>query len=560
MASKQPADPSQHLSRANGQLDLGHHAEALQAYTEILAAHPETSEDEIVSKALAGAMTCAAELADWSGLEILARRAISVFPQDPAGAERMAQALAGQGRGDEAAGAVRKSKKMAVQARAQRLYDVARELKKGGRLGEALAAYQQVLANFSRTATDSLVMKSLNAASTCATETGDWPAAQALAEHRIEAFPKDPDGYDQLAQALDHQGRENDAALARTRGARVRAAAQPPQLTILTVVLKAHYAYIRQQLALIETLNPGTPFKLLVVDNTGPEAPGLAIDDPRCEVIPGVASDPSLPEHGRGSYHHAAALNMALKRVDTPWLLVLDPDFFVVYRNWIDEVQDHMRRRSLSLFGVPWHYSWNRKWRYFPCVHMLMIDLKRVDPARLDFTPALLDDAETSNSPIHQWMRQHAPILRNRLLLEQRRDTGWKLHRDFRGKGVADMALPVVETRVEFRAPARLSTAAGRWLERRLPRRFSILPAPGTYLEPDQATGFRYPPIRSLAPERFVWRGAPFAVHLRGNMREDMRTSANPPYKERAATKELLEAVAGARSWTEWAFSVATSD
>ena len=461
---------------------------------------------------------------------------------------------------DNADDVARKARKAAEIARIIELSDRARELRKSGQYAKGLIAYRELLDMFPRTSADSRVVKALEGASFCAEKTGDQTAVEALARRRTEAFPRDPEAFEVLAEALAQLGRDQDAAAVRTRAHRVRKAAQPPELTILTVVLENHYGYIRQQLALIEALNPDTPFKLLVVDNTGPGSPGLKIDHPRCEIIPGVDSDPTLPDAGRGSYHHAAALNMALERVETPWLLVLDPDFFVIYRNWIEEVQDHMRRRSLSLFGVPWHYSWNRKWRYFPCVHFLVVDLGRIGLRELDFTPDLLGAAESSNSPLHRWMREHAPILRNRLLLESRRDTGWNLHRRFRRTNAADMALPVVDTRTEFRAPARLMTRAGRWLEQRLPRRLSFLPAPGTYLEPDQATGFRYPPIRSLAPERFVWRGAPFAVHLRGNMREDMRTSANPPYKERAATKELLEAVAGAKSWAEWAFGVATAE
>jgi hypothetical protein len=333
-----------------------------------------------------------------------------------------------------------------------------------------------------------------------------------------------------------------------------REAAQPAQLTILTVVLNGHYPYVRQQLELIEALNPGTPFKLVVVDNSSHGEPELKIDDPRCEVIGGVEPDMTLPEHGRGSYHHAAALKLGLARVATPWLLVLDPDFFVLYRNWIAEVIEHMRARRLKLFGAPWHYAWSRKWRYFPCVHFLMIDVSQIGLGELDFTPDLRKDEEDA-SPLHQWLKAHAPVLRNRLLLESRRDTGWRLHRRFGAVcGAFGLTQPVLDSHTEFRTPARLQTPFGRWLERRLPRRRSFLPAPGTYVESDQAPAFRRPSIRALAPERFVWRGAPFAVHLRGVMRNDMRTSANPRYKEKTAIRDLLDAVAEASAWPQWAF------
>ena len=541
--------------RKKGRLDG-----ALDVFQQILARHPDTSSAPLVAKILPAASAMAIGLERWSDLENLSRRAVVAFPDDPAGREHLIQALAAQGREAELPIVIKTVRKAAGQARQNAIYEAAMATKKRGKVSEALQLYFNFLDEFEIDSTDSRVVKAMKTARECAVEIENWTAAETIARRKMAAFPREAEGCDDLAEALDGQGRGSEATAARIKADHLRGAARPAELTILTVVLDSHYRYIAQQLELIEALNPATPFKLLVVDNTGSGEPGLQIDHPRCQVLPGIDQDQSLPEHGRGSYHHAAALNMALKHVDTPWLLVLDPDFFVVYRNWIDEVHDHMTRRRLSLFGVPWHYGWNRKWRYFPCVHFLMIDLQKIGLDQLDFTPALLDDAESSNSPVHLWMREHAPILRNRLLLESRRDTGWRLHRRFRRTAAADMALPVVETRVEFRAPARLATAAGRWLEQRLPSRMSFLPKPGTYLEPDQATGFRYPPIRSLAPERFVWRGAPFAVHLRGNMREDMRTSANPPHKERAATKELLDAVTGASSWAEWAFSVGTSD
>jgi hypothetical protein len=459
----------------------------------------------------------------------------------------------------EAALLAKSERKSARFKQLSELYDRARQLRAAKQYGQALAGYLEVLDLEPRGSTSKTIVKSLNAALECAGKIGDWAAAQALAERRIEAFPKDPEGYEQLAEALRAQDRPTEAASAGLRGEQLRAAARPAELTIVTVVLEAHYRYIPLQLDLIEATNPATPFKLIVVDNSSPGAPRLEIDDPRCEVIGGFEPDMSLSDHGRGSYHHAAALNMAVRQVQTPFLLVLDPDFFVLYRNWIAEALAHMRRRRLKLFGAPWHYSWNRKWRYFPCVHFLMIDLAQIRPGGLDFTPDLRRDEE-EGSAMHNWLRRHAPVLRNRLLLESRRDTGWRLHQRFAGDGGAGLTLPVLDSRTEFRSPPRLATPFGRWLERRLPRRISFLPAPGTYVEEAEAPAFRRPSIRTLAPERFIWRGAPFAVHLRGNMREDMRTSANPRYKERAAIKELLDAVADAGAWPEWAFGAAMQD
>jgi len=523
----------------------------------VLEEHPEQA--ELSAEALAEQAEQAAACEDWRALERLAGQLIQAAPNDSRGPERLREALERQGRSDEAPKQVKTAVKSARLDRLLKLYDRGHKLRDERRFAEAQGAYLEILDCLPRGSTDALAVKALKAAFNCAADSGDWPAAQGIAERRIEAFPRSPDAFEQLALTLSRQGLQGEAAAASAKADRLHLAAGAPKLTILTVVLETHYPYIARQLALIEALNPATPFKLLVVDNSSPVEPAFEIAHERCSVIAGVAPDLSLPEHGRGSYHHAAALNMALQRVDTPYLLVLDPDFFVLYRNWIAEVWDHMRRRSLSLFGAPWHYAWNRKWRYFPCVHFLMVDLSKIGPGELDFTPDLGRDEE-AGSPVQSWLKAHATTLHNRLMLESRRDTGWRLHRTFSRVLAADVALPVLDSRTEFRSPARLERPFWRWLEQRLPRRVSFLPAPGTYVEADQAPAFRRPSIRALAPERFVWRGAPFAVHLRGNMREDMRTSANPRYKERAAIDDLLDAVSGADSWAEWAFGAATQD
>src|SRR5262249_25270046 len=119
-----------------------------------------------------------------------------------------------------------------------------------------------------------------------------------------------------------------------------------PELTIVTVVIEKHYGYVARQISLIESLNPRAPWRLLVVDNASSATPRLTVDDPRCRVIPGVEIDTTLPENFRGSYHHAAALNLALRQVKTRYAVVLDPDLFVVYRDWIAEVLQHIGERD----------------------------------------------------------------------------------------------------------------------------------------------------------------------------------------------------------------------
>ena len=322
-----------------------------------------------------------------------------------------------------------------------------------------------------------------------------------------------------------------------------------PGLTILTVGIEKHYGYIRRQLQMIDALSPGADFRFLAVDNAAVETPQLRIDDPRAEVLAGIDPEP-LPLPGRGSYHHAAALNMAVRKVATRYALVLDPDLFVVYRNWIPECLEHMQRRSLRFFGVPWHPRWYRKWRDFPCVHFLLIDLDQVPAAELDFTPAVVEDREKDEERLPQWLKRNASVMHARMLIESRRDTGWKLRRTF-GLAGSDLILPVVDIDAELNRPKHLQTARGRWRERLAPRRWRFLPADGTWVAPEDAPGFAADAFDDLEPEKFVWRGAPFAFHMRRNVRDRVFGRHDQSVEEDDLNAVLAEA-AKPGPWVGW--------
>jgi hypothetical protein len=322
-------------------------------------------------------------------------------------------------------------------------------------------------------------------------------------------------------------------------------------LTIITVCIEKHFDYVRQQVRLIEELNPRVAWRMLVVDNSASDVP-LKLKDERCQVVKGVAPDLNLPANFRGSYHHAAALNMAVRRVATRYCFLLDPDLFVLYRNWITEAIEHMRRHGLALFGTPWHYRWYNKYRYYPCVHALLIDLAMIPAEKLDFTPAIAEDEKRRDSPLRRVLNR-IPLLPIRLRISSSRDTGWRLYAEQRRRGRfrAGVVLPVVNIEKEMRKPKHLTTSRGRWIERRLPRRWSLLPAPGTYIEPGQAPAFQRATISALEAETFVWRGAPFAFHLRRHVRDTVDRRGDESV-EKVLLKPFLKRVGASGSWAEW--------
>lgn len=91
--------------------------------------------------------------------------------------------------------------------------------------------------------------------------------------------------------------------------------------------------------------------------------------------------------HGEASYQHGRALNSICRNVDTRFLAVMDPDFFLRLDNGLDRITRHMQDARLAYFGVPWHPRWYTKFRSFPCVHCLFIDCSMIDVTSLDFEP-----------------------------------------------------------------------------------------------------------------------------------------------------------------------------
>ena len=73
--------------------------------------------------------------------------------------------------------------------------------------------------------------------------------------------------------------------------------------------------------------------------------------------------------------------------VTTRFLLILDPDFFIVRRDWIADCLAHMQAHELSFFGAAHHPRRPTKFRYFPSVMCTFVDLSRVDRHDLDFNP-----------------------------------------------------------------------------------------------------------------------------------------------------------------------------
>lgn len=268
-------------------------------------------------------------------------------------------------------------------------------------------------------------------------------------------------------------------------------------------VLYHHHEQIRLNKFYFERLNESyADMPWLITDNT-PADQSVALELPNMTLFPGI-------EGGlKPNLQHTLGLNQCLPSVDTRFLIVLDPDFYVVVPNWLPQLLQHMDENSLPFWGVPWHPSYANKYRYFPCVHFIVIDTDRVPIEQLDFRPALTEG--------------QAPYWVKLLGLEGRHqtplDTGTLLYQRFADRNgyPCELATPVWRSAPETRP---LKSKALDWL---LPDKLAYLPKRNGYFTKQ---GFAELGLDiGLDPrwEEFTWRGRPFGFHMRMNIDREGR-------------------------------------
>jgi hypothetical protein len=311
-------------------------------------------------------------------------------------------------------------------------------------------------------------------------------------------------------------------------------------LTVCSVSFNSQ-DYLQLNWQLTQELNNQQNCQWIIAENTPNWSASnkYEIAGDRCLIIEGAVPDPNLAP----SYHHADALNKVLGFVKTRFLLILDPDFYIVRPNWIEGITQYMISQDLSFFGVPWNPKWYTKYRYFPCVHCLFIDLNKVPLKDINFTPNLLVSKEIKDSKkesMKEIIKGKPPYLRDlaktisRLLQMSRRisiglshDTGHRLFEQYvdRLEFKRECVVPVFCPKTEVIYPE-LSTWFNQIYELFLPDSLCFIPKQkGYYTE----SGFRdrgYPDLRALGWEEFFWQGEPFGFHLRSQRQDQAEIEA----------------------------------
>lgn len=300
------------------------------------------------------------------------------------------------------------------------------------------------------------------------------------------------------------------------------------RMTICTVSF-GHARHLALNHDLLTRLNPREWGRVdwMVAENAAEGQPDRVVDTASFLVLPGSN------ERSRGaSHHHASALNGLLPHVKTRFLLVLDPDFYILRPGWLQEVETHMRHEGLAFFGVPWHPRYTENYRYFPAVHCMFIDRKFVRLEDVDFSPIL-------DRSLPAWAAR-IPLMHR---LRQSWDTGTRVYERFSRQpsvqsecvtpvyrpgedvpGASDEIRNLKQRAVEFFLPDALCYR---------PKRRGAYTGVG-FLERKLISA----PLPRLWEES-IWKNAPFGLHVRGSFGSKGRNADD----ELDLLKKFLESI-----------------
>lgn len=293
-------------------------------------------------------------------------------------------------------------------------------------------------------------------------------------------------------------------------------------------------------IGLCNRLNPTCPPQWVIADNSPANSPErLTQTLENVTVVPGAGAGHTA------HFHHTIALADAIERAETRFILILDPDFFIIYENWVAQMIAHMLESRLAILGVPWHPLRIDKYRYFPAVHCALFDTNLLPKQEIDFRPDYSngeDDPEWpegySNeenffaiNPVTPWLAKLPPFRHRRTYYT---DTGGRLFKKF----VKDhhIAFELIEPVYDPAAHASGLTAKTRLLEKLLPDELCYVPKHYRSTAGKSFLQMWLNEPRPLEWEEFIWRDAAFGFHMRRNVKADQRSHEH----ERRIAKEVL--------------------
>ncbi len=278
-------------------------------------------------------------------------------------------------------------------------------------------------------------------------------------------------------------------------------------LTICTVAYRAKTCLGPNDL-LMRHLNPGAPRPTwLLFDNNAEPGEMINLGDPRFTVVRPCGRDVDM------GYEHALGISTLLSRVRTRFVLIQDPDCFIVMPDWIRRVPRYMDEHQLGFFGTPINPRRHNSYRYFPYMVCMFVDLARVSAQDLCFIP---DVWRLPTSVTYRMRRAVTRIPKlgyafRWLTTGQWKTNGWRIKARFgRGDLVQHECVQPVWDVNDTIPPGSLK----RVIHRLTPASIAPVPKKRDYCSPTGFAQMGAPDVAALGWEEFVWRGQPFAFHI----------------------------------------------
>jgi hypothetical protein len=267
--------------------------------------------------------------------------------------------------------------------------------------------------------------------------------------------------------------------------------------------------WLKLNARLVRKLNPNTSYSWIVVENSKQDSSKRLNPDNRdFDIIQGA--DCEQVPYAAASYHHGTGLNLGIKTVTSRFLLVLDPDFYVIQDDWIAKILDYMKQESVSILGAPWHPQRYKKWRYFPCAHCTFFDLSKIDSQALDFRPDY--DAYPRLDKKHSKYTKKLIKLVDPLKLRERRFIG---HSADTGYRIFQLFFNNTQHKTRCLTPVFSPSIFSQLYDAPFNDASSLIPRAVDYYSPSSFTDFGLPDLRRLECEEFLWRNEPFGFHVR---------------------------------------------
>jgi len=265
-----------------------------------------------------------------------------------------------------------------------------------------------------------------------------------------------------------------------------------PDFTFITSFFRDG-GHLGKNIQTVGRFNQNTEYKWILIDNSSGGDDLTELLDDKFTVYKGLNESYVQPLFlKRVSISNAMSLNFGVSKSNTRFICVIDPDFFVIYPNWIDAVMEYMDYSGVGILSAPYHPRWYEK-AHRATGHFMVIDTNFVPCPLLDFAPSLRD-YDPNNKELPKWVGKR----RN---LRRFNDCGGQIEKRFASE--IEYLTPLVSPDPD----ARIS-ATDRILDSFLPKRWRL-------------TNIDYPVVsarsKGLLPkiESYYWRGYPFALHLR---------------------------------------------